>query len=98
MASELAAAARLGDAYTLFGNPEMVKYKLAERRGHCEAEGRNYGDIERTNTIGFLRARDATAVAAKRERLAFPEPCTASPAPCLKSPISWARIATVNRR
>ena len=98
MASELAAAARLGDAYTLFGNPEMVKYKLAERRGHCEAEGRNYGDIERTNTIGFLRARDATAVAAKRERLAVPGTLYGFAGTGLKSPISWARIATVNRR
>jgi F420-dependent oxidoreductase-like protein len=63
-------AARLADACNIFGNPETVKHKLAVLRGHCEAQQRNYDEIERTNTIGFLLARDASALAAKRERLA----------------------------
>ena len=68
----LRVVARLGDACNLFGNPGMVKHKLAVLRGHCEAEQRNYDDIERTNVIGFLLARHASALAAKRERLAVP--------------------------
>ena len=65
----LRVVARLGNACNLFGNPAMVKHKLSVLRGHCEAEGRNYDEIERTNVIGLLLARDAAALAAKRERL-----------------------------
>jgi len=65
----LRVVARLGNACNLFGNPEMVKHKLAVLRGHCDAAKRDYNEIERTNTIGFLLARDAAALAAKRERL-----------------------------
>jgi F420-dependent oxidoreductase-like protein len=66
----LRVVARLGDACNLFGDPRTVEHKLAVLRKHCEAERRNYDDVERTNTIGFLLARDAAALAAKRERLA----------------------------
>jgi len=68
----LRVVARLGNACNLFGNPETVKHKLAVLRGHCEAGQRSYDDIERTNTISLLLARDAAALAAKRERLALP--------------------------
>ena len=33
----------------------------------CEAEGRNYDEIERTNVISFVIARDEAALAAKRQ-------------------------------
>ena len=65
----LRVVARLGDACNVGGNPEAVKHKFAVLRGHCEAEKRNYEEIERTSIIGFLLARDAAALAAKRERL-----------------------------
>ena len=68
----LRVVARLGDACNLFGNPEMVKHKLSVLRGHCEAEQRNYDEIERTNVISLLLARDSAALTAKRERLAVP--------------------------
>jgi hypothetical protein len=39
-------------------------------RGHCEAAQRDYDEIEKTHNNSWLLARDAAAVAAKRERLA----------------------------
>jgi hypothetical protein len=39
---------------------------------HCEAESRTYEEIERTNIISFVIARDEAALAAKRHRLAVP--------------------------
>jgi hypothetical protein len=41
-------------------------------RRHCETQKRNYDEIERTNVIGFLLARDEAALAAKRQRLEVP--------------------------
>jgi hypothetical protein len=39
-------------------------------RGHCDAVGRDYDTIEKTRIQPWVLARDAAAVAAKRERLA----------------------------
>jgi alkanesulfonate monooxygenase len=39
--------AKYAQACNLFGTPE-VKHKLEVLRGHCEREGRNYNDIEKT--------------------------------------------------
>ncbi|WP_178133784.1 LLM class F420-dependent oxidoreductase [Vineibacter terrae] len=69
----LRAVARLADACNVGGSPEMVRHKLDVLRRHCEAEQRNYDDIERTNIIGFVLARDEAALAAKRRRLALPD-------------------------
>jgi F420-dependent oxidoreductase-like protein len=41
--------ARYADACNVFGTPEQVAHKYAVLRGHCEAEGRDYASIERTN-------------------------------------------------
>jgi alkanesulfonate monooxygenase SsuD/methylene tetrahydromethanopterin reductase-like flavin-dependent oxidoreductase (luciferase family) len=38
-------------------------------RGHCDAAQRDYGAIEKTHNNSWLLARDAAAIAAKRERL-----------------------------
>lgn len=65
----LRAVARLADACNVGGDPETVKHKFAVLRRHCEAEGRDYETIERTNITSFLLARDESALAAKRERL-----------------------------
>jgi F420-dependent oxidoreductase-like protein len=66
--------ARVGDACNIFGGPEDVKRKYDVLRRHCEAEGRNFEEIERTNLTGLLLARDEAALKAKRARLAVPDP------------------------
>jgi len=38
-------------------------------RRHCDAVPRNYDEIERTNLIGLLLARDEASLSAKAERL-----------------------------
>ena len=69
----LRAVARLANACNVGGSPDAVRHKFDVLRQHCEAEGRNYDSIERTNVIGFLIARDEAALAAKRQRLAIPD-------------------------
>jgi F420-dependent oxidoreductase-like protein len=70
----LRVVARLGDACNVFGDPSEVKHKYDVLRQHCETEHRDYATIERTNVIGLLVARDEAALAAKRSRLAVPDP------------------------
>lgn len=41
--------ARYADACNVFGGPEMLRHKYAVLRGHCQAEGRDYATIERSN-------------------------------------------------
>jgi alkanesulfonate monooxygenase SsuD/methylene tetrahydromethanopterin reductase-like flavin-dependent oxidoreductase (luciferase family) len=69
----LRAVARLADACNVGGNPDAVRHKFEVLRRHCEAEQRDYATIERTNVISFLLARDPSALAEKRLRLAVPE-------------------------
>jgi alkanesulfonate monooxygenase SsuD/methylene tetrahydromethanopterin reductase-like flavin-dependent oxidoreductase (luciferase family) len=69
----LRAVARLADACNVGGTPDMVRHKLEVLRRHCEVEGRNYDEIERTSVISFVLARDEAALAAKRRKLAVPE-------------------------
>lgn len=70
----LRVVARLADACNLFGTPAEVKAKLAILRQHCETEQRDYGSIEKTALSGFLLARDAAGVAAKREKYGVSDP------------------------
>ena len=65
----LRALARVGDACNIFGDPDTVKRKLDVLRCHCEAEGRDFEEIERTNLTGLLLARDEAGLSAKRDRL-----------------------------
>jgi F420-dependent oxidoreductase-like protein len=65
----LRAVARLGDACNLGGDVATVTHKLAVLRRHCDGAQRDYGAIEKTHNNSWLLARDAAAVAAKRERL-----------------------------
>jgi alkanesulfonate monooxygenase SsuD/methylene tetrahydromethanopterin reductase-like flavin-dependent oxidoreductase (luciferase family) len=69
----LRVVARHGDACNLFGDPDEVRRRLGILRGHCEAVGRNYEEIERTNVISLLLARDEAALAAKSARLGAAE-------------------------
>ncbi len=41
--------ARYADAANVFGGPEAIAHKYAVLRAHCEAIGRPYDEIERTN-------------------------------------------------
>jgi F420-dependent oxidoreductase-like protein len=70
----LRAVARLADACNVGGDPAAVKHKFAVLRGHCDAAGRDYESIERTNIVSLLLARDEAALAAKRQRLVAREP------------------------
>lgn len=70
----LRVVARHGTACNIFGDPETVHEKYEVLRRHCEAEGRNYDEIERTSLTSLLLARGEAALNAKRERLAAPEP------------------------
>jgi alkanesulfonate monooxygenase SsuD/methylene tetrahydromethanopterin reductase-like flavin-dependent oxidoreductase (luciferase family) len=70
----LRAAARLGDACNVTGEPRMVQHKLNVLRAHCDAEERDYGAIEKTNMVSFLLARDDAGLATKRERLSMGGP------------------------
>jgi len=67
------AVARLADACNVGGSPDAVRHKFEVLRRHCEAQQRNYEEIERTSITSFLVARDAAALVAKRRRLAVPE-------------------------
>ena len=68
----LRAVARYANACNVGGTPEQVRHKFDVLRRHCEMQGRNYEEIERTNVIGFVLARDEAALTAKRQRLEVP--------------------------
>lgn len=65
----LRAVARLGDLCNVGGEPDQVTHKFDVLRRHCDAVGRDFATIEKTHINSWLLARDAAAVAAKRERL-----------------------------
>ena len=65
----LRAVARHADACNLFGDPDTIRHKLTILRQHCERNGRDYDEIERTNTISLLLGRTDADVAAKAARL-----------------------------
>ena len=67
----LRAVANLADACSIVdGDVAEVRHKLAVLRGHCDAAGRDHSTIEKARIQPWLLARDATALTAKRERLA----------------------------
>jgi F420-dependent oxidoreductase-like protein len=65
--------ARHGDACNFFGSPNMVKHKFDVLRQHCEAEGRDFNSIERTNLTGLFLARTDAELQAKCQRLGVPD-------------------------
>ncbi|HUH83181.1 MAG TPA: LLM class F420-dependent oxidoreductase [Stellaceae bacterium] len=69
----LRAVARLANACNVAGTPDVVRHKFEVLRRHCDAERRDYDEIERSNIISFVLARDEAALAAKRRQLAVPE-------------------------
>ena len=66
----LRAVARLADACNFSGSDVAeVRHKLAVLRRHCDAAGRDCASIEKTHVQSWLVARDAAALATKRDRL-----------------------------
>jgi alkanesulfonate monooxygenase SsuD/methylene tetrahydromethanopterin reductase-like flavin-dependent oxidoreductase (luciferase family) len=51
--------ARYGDACNLFADPPSLPHKLDVLRAHCEAEGRPYGEIEKTTLERLTLSRTA---------------------------------------
>ncbi|MGZ3586582.1 MAG: LLM class F420-dependent oxidoreductase [Candidatus Limnocylindrales bacterium] len=45
--------AQYADACNVFGGPDQLRHKYAVLREHCEAVGRDYATIEKTNLNGF---------------------------------------------
>ena len=50
--------ARYADACNVFGSPEQVAHKYEVLQGHCEAEGRDYSAIEKTNLTSVAISSD----------------------------------------
>jgi F420-dependent oxidoreductase-like protein len=69
----LRAVARYGDACNISGPPERVQHKFEVLRRHCEALGRSFDEIERTNLTSLLLARDEAALQSKREHYGIGE-------------------------
>jgi F420-dependent oxidoreductase-like protein len=63
----LRAVARVGNACNIFGDPATVKQKFNALRQHCDKQGRNYDEIEKTNTTAFLIAPNEATLQAKKE-------------------------------
>ncbi len=63
----LRAVARHADACNVGGSPDQVRHKYEVLRRHCEAQSRKYEEVERTNIISFVIARDEAALATKRQ-------------------------------
>jgi F420-dependent oxidoreductase-like protein len=61
--------ARYADACNLFGDPATVRHKLDVLRRHCEAEGRNYDEIEKTVLLSFDLGPDGSRAGEFVQRL-----------------------------
>ncbi len=64
----LRAVARAGNACNIFGDPALVKQKFDALRAHCDTIGRDYAEIEKTNTTSFLIAPNEATLKAKQAR------------------------------
>ena len=62
--------ARYADACNVFGDPATARHKFDVLRRHCEAEGRNYNDIEKTVLFSINVGRDGSAAGQVVEQLA----------------------------
>jgi F420-dependent oxidoreductase-like protein len=51
--------AQYADATNVFGGPEQIHHKYEVLREHCEAVGRNFDEIERSNLQTIYLARDS---------------------------------------
>jgi alkanesulfonate monooxygenase SsuD/methylene tetrahydromethanopterin reductase-like flavin-dependent oxidoreductase (luciferase family) len=69
----LRVVARVGDACNFSGDVATIKRKYGILRRHCEAAGRDFGDIERTVQTRLLIARNEAALKTKMERTGVTE-------------------------
>jgi alkanesulfonate monooxygenase SsuD/methylene tetrahydromethanopterin reductase-like flavin-dependent oxidoreductase (luciferase family) len=53
--------AQYADATNVFGGPEAIAHKYEILREHCEAVGRNYDEIERSNLQGINLERESAS-------------------------------------
>jgi alkanesulfonate monooxygenase SsuD/methylene tetrahydromethanopterin reductase-like flavin-dependent oxidoreductase (luciferase family) len=60
--------ARHADACNIFATPEAA-HKLAVLRGHCEAEGRDYDEIEKTTIVSVDAATTRDDLLANLRRM-----------------------------
>lgn len=64
----LRTVARVGNASNFIGTPEVVKKKYEVLKKHCDNEGRDYNEIERTVLSNVLIAKDEASLKAKLEK------------------------------
>ncbi len=63
--------ARYADICNVFGDAATVSHKFGVLRAHCDAVGRDFDSITRTNFVDLLLARNDEELDAKRKR--FPD-------------------------
>lgn len=59
--------AQYGDYCNVFGDPVTVARRFQVLREHCEAVGRLFGEITRSNFVDIIIARDEAELAVKKE-------------------------------
>ena len=64
----LRTVARVGDATNFIGIPDIVKKKYEVLNQHCDKEGRDYNDIERTVLCNVLIAKEESSIQSKLEK------------------------------
>ncbi|HEX5465589.1 MAG TPA: LLM class F420-dependent oxidoreductase [Candidatus Limnocylindrales bacterium] len=77
--------ARYADACNVFGGPDMLRHKYAVLRRHCEAVGRDFATIERSNLNSIALAEDGGSRADER---------TVTPGQLVERIGSWAEAGS----
>ena len=62
--------ARYADACNIYGDRDVIAHKFEVLKGHCETEGRDYGEIEKTIIWGGNPLDDVDGFLAEMEELA----------------------------
>ncbi|MCP4139128.1 MAG: LLM class F420-dependent oxidoreductase [Chloroflexi bacterium] len=65
----LRTVARVGDASNFIGTPDLVRHKYEVLKKHCENEGRNYAEIERTVLGNLLLGKTEASLRSRMNRL-----------------------------
>ena len=60
--------AQYADFCNVFGDPATVAHKFEVLQRHCEAVGRSFDEITRSNTVGILIAEDEAKLSVKKEQ------------------------------
>ena len=82
--------ARYADACNIFGEtPEVVAHKLSVLRGHCDAEGRDYAEIEKTVIYAGNAVADPDTFLSLMERYAALGITLVTTVPGGADPMAW---------